>query len=267
MMMDIGPSLQTESLNSPRKTWSCCLTTTMTLYGYNQFGKKFIETFQEMWPKSHVLHVACEGFLPESEGNVIYWDLMEDPGMKAFKEFCSQDALTRGWINNRYWYQMDALKWSHRIFAQNVDCDAPIFVNIDADIITHSPVHEDFVESLLGDCDLAYMPRRNLYSECSFVVYRMPQMAGFIRDHMKWYLKGKVFELEGWTDCHIFDAMLSQSKVKARNINHGLPWTPHPFVNGPLGAYMDHKKGKRKEEGRSRKGDLIVDRQEQYWSA
>jgi hypothetical protein len=41
----------------------------------------------------------------------------------------------------------------------------------------------------------------------------------------------------------------------------------HPFINGPLGAYMDHMKGDRKDQGRSLAADLLVRRDEGYWSA
>ena len=39
----------------------------------------------------------------------------------------------------------------------------------------------------------------------------------------------------------------------------------HPFINGPLGTVMDHLKGNRKNDGKSRAADLVVKRQEEYW--
>jgi hypothetical protein len=41
--------------------------------------------------------------------------------------------------------------------------------------------------------------------------------------------------------------------------------TSHPAINGPLGAFLDHMKGPRKSEGRSRPGDLKMKREEGYW--
>ena len=41
--------------------------------------------------------------------------------------------------------------------------------------------------------------------------------------------------------------------------------TGHPFINGPLGAYMDHMKGPRKQLGKSRRKDLKINRNEPYW--
>jgi hypothetical protein len=42
--------------------------------------------------------------------------------------------------------------------------------------------------------------------------------------------------------------------------------TGHPLVNGPLGARLDHLKGKRKGVGKSMKSDLKRNRTEAYWN-
>jgi hypothetical protein len=39
----------------------------------------------------------------------------------------------------------------------------------------------------------------------------------------------------------------------------------HPLINSVLGKWMDHMKGVRKEEGRSRVSDIMVNRTEDYW--
>jgi hypothetical protein len=54
--------------------------------------------------------------------------------------------------------------------------------------------------------------------------------------------------------------------LKFYNLNEGVPDSMHPFVNGPLGSYMDHLKGGRKEQGRSSDKDLVVTRTEEYWN-
>jgi len=40
----------------------------------------------------------------------------------------------------------------------------------------------------------------------------------------------------------------------------------HPLINSVLGKWLDHMKGVRKSEGRSRDKDLIVARTESYWA-
>jgi hypothetical protein len=92
----------------------------------------------------------------------------------------------------------------------------------------------------------------------------------FILDHTDYYTKDKIFSLKRWTDCHAFDTMVAEHRKRASlqfyNINEGVPDSMHPFFNGPLGRYMDHLKGGRKEEGRSSDKDLVVTRTEEYWT-
>ena len=40
----------------------------------------------------------------------------------------------------------------------------------------------------------------------------------------------------------------------------------HPLINGVLGKWLDHMKGVRKNEGRSRQKDIMVNRTESYWN-
>ena len=39
----------------------------------------------------------------------------------------------------------------------------------------------------------------------------------------------------------------------------------HPLINSEWGAYLDHLKGGRKAQGRSKDRDLLVPRTEAYW--
>jgi hypothetical protein len=39
----------------------------------------------------------------------------------------------------------------------------------------------------------------------------------------------------------------------------------HPLINTEWGAYLDHLKGNRKDTGRSKIKDLVVNRTEGYW--
>ena len=57
--------------------------------------------------------------------------------------------------------------------------------------------------------------------------------------------------------------------ILTHNLSGSLGWRSvhHPFVNGPLGAYMDHMKGERKQYGRSLASDLMTQRDESYWQS
>lgn len=249
--------------------------TTFTKEGYEKHGRRFLDTFK-FWRGVRLL-CYTEPFLDlQLPDNAQEHDLeRESPQLQKFKSDFPSSAA-RGILNGRYNYIWDAVKWSHRIFALAAGArisQADILINTDSDIITFSEMPQQFLIDLLGDADIAYMPRSRMYSECSFVLYRRsnPLVCDLIEDHEKFYTTGLIFQLKnGWTDCHAFDVLISsytRKGLKTRNINAGVPESMHPFVNGPLGAYMDHVKGARKNEGRSRKSDFVVDRQEAYWLA
>lgn len=245
--------------------------------GYERFGREFMESFRRHWPQETKLWIFAEGCKPKGCDRVVVRDLHEDAqGLVEFKRRHANNPGARGHFGETYQYMLDSVRWSHRIFAlheASLRSDADILVNIDADIVCFRDMPLAFLATLMpADADIAFMPRKNMYSECSFVLYnlRNPVVRKFIADHAAYYTQDKIFQLPRWTDCHAFDAMVAAHRkagtLKFYNLNEGVPDSMHPFVNGPLGSYMDHLKGGRKDEGRSSAKDLVVNRTEEYWT-
>ena len=82
-----------------------------------------------------------------------------------------------------------------------------------------------------------------------------------------------MFRLEEWHDSYIFGEILNKYKdfpshdysadmylKEAKSGGGG-----HPLINGPLGKFMDHMKGGRKDKGKSDVKDIMVTRTEAYW--
>ena len=76
------------------------------------------------------------------------------------------------------------------------------------------------------------------------------------------YINDSVFKLrDGWTDCstlwHLSKLYQKERNVKVNDIGR---WKGvkghHVFINSELGLYMDHFKGKRKVEGKSKLNDF-----------
>lgn len=249
--------------------------TTFHAKGYEQFGKRFIESFLQHWPEETRLWVMAEGCQPEGNERVFVRDLMACDDLVAFKQRHLSNPGAHGHFGERYDYMHDAIRWCHRIFALREAAEmsaADILINIDADIVCFDDMPFEFLSTLMpADADIGYMPRQRMYSECSFVLYRIgaEKALDFIREHTAYYVSDKIFKLPFWTDCHPFDLMVASHRKKGdmvfHNINDGIPDSMHPFINGPLGSYMDHLKGDRKDEGRSREQDLVVARNEAYW--
>ena len=64
---------------------------------------------------------------------------------------------------------------------------------------------------------------------------------------------------------HVRAYMERNNKLSCASLSGGFEHTGHPFVNGPLGARLDHCKGNRKHAGRSKASDLKVQRREDHW--
>ena len=251
--------------------------TTFTRPTYESVSYKLIDSFLNYWPDQNELMALSEGFRLDPQSPRIKNLVLEDHaiGLADFKERHRFNPGANGRFGKSYLYTLDAVKWSHKVFAVEVAAEttsSEFVVYIDSDIVTFDRVPPEFLSELLPDgYDIAYMPRVGMYSECSFVIYRVrnPIVRSFILEHCNFYRGDEIFKLSGWTDCHPFDFLIkkytSRNLLKVIDINRGVPPSSHPFINGPLGQYMDHMKGDRKKLGKSYPEDLVVDRPEEYW--
>jgi len=258
---------------------SALFVTTFIKKTYDEVAYKLVESFDKHWPRRYELLALgenCDVLRPSIR--VLAGELERaSNGLTEFKARHRFNPGANGRFGASYYYVFDGVKWSHKVFAVEAaaNCtDAEFVIYIDSDIVTFADVPIDFLESLVpDDADVAYLPRQNMYSECSFVIYRQrnSMVRGFIFEHAEMYRKDILFQLQGWTDCHAFDFLVRKYSraglLKFHNINEGVPMSSHPFINGPLGRYMDHMKGARKASGKSYESDLVVERTEKYWLA
>jgi hypothetical protein len=84
-----------------------------------------------------------------------------------------------------------------------------------------------------------------------------------------------IFTLPEWHDSYVFGTLLNRMKAKAPQV---LDYTEgtilqaaktggggHPLINTELGCWLDHLKGERKKQGKSKPSDITVKRKEDYW--
>jgi len=117
------------------------------------------------------------------------------------------------------------------------------------------------------------------WPECGFYGMNLNnhQCHAFLKEFERMYedADNGIFTLEEWHDSYVFGKILNAMKVhnpagldysadmylrEARTGGGG-----HPLINGPLGKFMDHMKGGRKEQGKSKRSDIMVKRTEDYW--
>lgn len=167
-------------------------------------------------------------------------------------------------------YRFDAIRFAHKVSAIEQAFHAgaaDVLVWLDADCVTHAPVTADWLAALLGNADFGYLRRARKYPECGFMLIRRNAAgAELVSTLVDLYRSDRLFELAEWHDSWAIDHVRREIGIRCASLSGVAEDTGHPLVNGPLGACLDHLKGKRKAEGRSRLSDLKHKRGEAYWN-
>jgi len=248
--------------------------TTMNREGWEETGRRMAASFNQRWPaKAKPLTVYAEDFEPDVPVEVRRlpdWLAEFNQKHKHVPEF-------NGMRNGAYDYRWDAVKFAHKVAAVcdfGLGLSDGIMIWLDADTYTHADVTGDWLERLFPEpAYLAWLDRYNSHPECGFVMYRAshPYHRHFMESYRALYLSGDLFRLEQTNDCaalqHVVLAKVLRCKIPVPVSLSGDKGWHHPFVNGPLGERLDHLKGPRKQEGRSRRRDSRHPRSEEYWRA
>jgi hypothetical protein len=270
--------------------------TTFHPKGYSVYGKRFLESFAKRVDKRIKLLVYAEDCKPDNPdpSRIEILDAKQAlPKLNAFKERWKDVPKANGIPPEeikrrrpRDWHK--EFKWNAVRFANKTyavfdawEKGKDWIVWMDADSYIHSPWSYDNFKALLPEnAYITYVGRgkgSQTWPECGF--YGMnknhPACHEFMRDFEAMYedAENGMFKLEEWHDSYIFGEILNKYKEfpshdysaemylqEARTGGGG-----HPLINGPLGKYMDHMKGGRKNKGKSDKKDIMVNRTEDYW--
>jgi hypothetical protein len=229
------------------------------------------QSFLANWPSSIPLTMYAEDFWPDIDGV----EVLELP--EWLNTFKSQNAARNGVRPQWYDYRFDAIKFSHKVAALTdfaLELTDDILIWIDADVITHSPMSEEWLKSLFPNyAYLAWLDRANAHPECGFMMFRCSHSyhRQFMEALRNLYTTGELFKLREHHDSfalqHLVGAKVAKGKIPPpASLSGDGKRTSHPAINGPLGAIIDHCKGpQRKENGRSSRRDLIRQRSEPYW--
>lgn len=167
-------------------------------------------------------------------------------------------------------YRLDAVRFAHKVAAIELafaTANADVLVWLDADCVTHAPVTPAWLSGLLGNADFGYLRRAKKYPECGFMLLRRNAAAErMLQELVELYRTDRLFELAEWHDSWAIEHVRQQTQINSASLSGDAETTGHPLVNGPLGACLDHLKGRRKSEGRSRESDLKHHRNEAYWN-
>jgi|TARA_B110000881_G_scaffold85799_1_gene75187 hypothetical protein len=154
---------------------------------------------------------------------------------------------------------------------------------MDADTFVHSDwSYEQFAELLPKTSWITYVGRgkgSQTWPECGF--YGMNLNDGVCQDFLAEFERvyedadNGIFLLEEWHDSFVFGNIINRMKFTSPNV---LDYSAemylreaktggggHPLINTKLGKWIDHMKGDRKNQGKSKTSDIMVKRKEDYW--
>ena len=260
--------------------------TTFNAAGYEKYGQHMIQTFLKNWPAEVQLVVYSEGAaVVESAPNLQVLNLdAASPELVAFKNHWKDVPKANGDVSNDpvrskrkdsgKGFKWDAIRFAHKVYsifhcAKNTPTDWLIWM--DADTVCHSPITVADLDRLCpNQHDLCFLGRRGKYTECGLYAMNMKHstIERFLWDFQRMYddAENGIFRLVEWHDSFVFDAVRNNHRLNELDwSSHIIAGEGHPLINSDWGAYLDHLKGARKDQGRSKASDLKVQRTEAYW--
>lgn len=253
--------------------------TCYSLFGYRESGSLLVNSFIKFWPKEVSLTVYVDDPIPKPElirDSRVSYKILNHRDLIAFKDRHKNNKEANGLgkyaINGQKNYRYDAVRFSHKVFALFQfleENDSDLLIWLDGDTRTHSQINISDIESWCPPKKAAgYLARPWMYTETGFHVFNMNHdlTPNFLSAWKQYYIDDSIFSLEMWTDCHTYDA--AKKKFDDSNwYNLSPPFeNNHPFINGPLGQFMDHMKGPRKKKRTSNKKDLVIKINHEYWN-
>jgi len=256
--------------------------TTFHKQGYEAYGKRCIESFLRHWPRDVSLWIYAEDVDVElSDARLTVFDHVKSlPRLERFRAEYGANPFANGMDprgrRSQKDFRWDAIRFSNKVFAitdaiRRARGHADQLLWLDADTVTHTDIPPGLLNQLAPRKDqlAAYLNRKS-YPECGWVGYNLkhPKILDFADRFEQAYLSGEFLTLKESHDSFVFWTIVKRMehdreasfKYLGSDSAKG-----HVFINSVLGGYLDHLKGDRKIEGKSRPEDLAVRRREAWW--
>lgn len=272
--------------------------TTFHKPGLELYGQRFLNSFADKVDKRVKLIVYAENCAPVNldPNQITILDAKKAlPKLNAFKAKWKDDPKANGIPPDhikakrpRDWnkeFKWNAIRFANKVYAVFDACERRVghwVVWIDADTFVHSDWSYNEIKDLLpNNAYITYVGRgkgSQTWPECGFYGLNLnhPVAHSFLEDFERMYedADNGIFTLEEWHDSYVFGELLNKYRdfpshdysaemyLKEAKTGGG----GHPLINGPLGKWIDHMKGDRKNTKKSLKKDLMVNRKESYWN-
>ena len=272
-------SLEQKKIEKSSQKFTRTVVTSFSPLGYYSYGKRFIEQFARFWPKQVKLIIYLEAPLPIKTTGQIETRMFSKicPEIIEFKARHMNNAKANGFVDGKTKnYRYDAVKFCHKVFALThcaLSNPSEKLYWIDADTIFFKPITNAFLNQILPKgYYTSYLGRRDKHSETGFMGFDLQHNSNieFMEFWKNIYDQDMIFDLPEWHDCFVYDELRkyfeAKFAVKSFDIRKDYEDDHHPFINSPLGGFMDHLiSDRRKEAGCSFASDLRTTRKELYW--
>jgi hypothetical protein len=243
---------------------SVAVVTSFSPEGYQLYGRRMLETFDQFWPKAVTLYVYYEGEKPSDASPRAEWlPLDADEDRAAFMATHADHPTD---------YNLQPVKFSHKVFAvTSAPRDTDWLIWLDGDIETTSFITHRFLNAILpDDIVAAYMGRQWWHhTEAGFVAYRLDAMGRqFLDDLRLMYSTGEIVEMDNYRgikqqhDCAAFDVLREEYEKLGHDFydmgrDHKGP-DLDVMAHTRLSGVMYHYKGNRKHVPLASRYDQIV---------
>ena len=262
------------------------LVTTFHKAGMEKYGQNFIKSFEKYSDLPLLVYAEdCNPVVTKHNIKVLN-QKQTLPKLNAFKErwhnvpkangICPPEIKAKRPKDWHKEFKWDAIRFANKVYAvfdAAQQCNTDWIVWIDADMIIHNNFSINEIQEFIPSKHwLSYLGRERKWPECGFYGINIKHQTGidFLSEFERVYEEADtgIFKMEEWHDSYVFYEVLKKfPQAGVYNISEGLVvGEGHPLINSNLGKYMDHLKGGRKDLGKSKKTDLLVNRKETYWS-
>lgn len=213
---------------------------------YEEYAKYFVESMVENLSRDISVFLYLDEPIKGLPPNVKTFDFHGTvPELVEFKKRNQHRTF------NDFIY--DGIRFSHKVYAichaaKNSGVDRLIW--LDADTVFLQPITPNYLNQFLPlGFFTSYLGRPGKYSECGWIAFDLTNKHAeeFFNIFQNYYDSDDLYTLDGFTDCHAYDAtrigLVREGKIKAHNLT--TEYNKHPF-NAAFALHLYHLKGTRK---------------------
>lgn len=236
---------------------------TFNAAGLAQYGRRMMTSFHRHWPDDVPLRVYAEGWKETIPQAAVYDLLASSPWLADFKARHKNRTFRD--------YRWDAVRFAHKVAAVCHAARGPAdyVIWLDGDTFTHSPITMADLAGLAPTEEwIAWLDRAKAYPECGLFILncKHPRHQEMIDAFERMYREDGLFALPEFHDSFVLEHVVRAAGIGTKSLSGDGYRTSHPLVNGPLSKWLDHMKGRRKDGGRTPKGERQVKDGVAYWS-